>query len=386
MKIAMIAWEYPPQFSGGLGVHCHAIVHELVKQGVNIDFYLPSYGQTDFDIPAGMVLHRVDMDRLLPAYLNSDHVIWETVNQFKNRLKEVFQPEGVDLIHAHDWMGVYAAFGMNDRYRVPLVWTVHSTESDRAAGSSPHPGIMAIEQEAMHATDHTIAVSARTKASLIDNYSALPDAITVIYNGIDTSAYEHLKARDYTRTDGHVLFLGRVTGQKGPGDFLKAARMILAKRNVRFMIAGEGDLLASLRRKARMWKIDEHVTFTGAVTGEQLIECYKHARVYVLPSISEPFGITVLEAMASGIPTITTTTSGVSEIVKHVYLIEPGNPGQLAQGILTLLDNRSLQRTLAVKGAEEVKHFSWKSVAVQTFVLYTEIITQFNQMRRINDE
>jgi glycogen(starch) synthase len=373
MKIAMIAWEFPPQFSGGLGVHCQCLVEELVKQGVCIDYYLPTDGDMVFHIPEGMVLHRLDIGQQSSAYSDGDNRVWESIHSFRASLEEAFQPQGVDVIHAHDWMGVYAAMRIQELYGIPLIWTVHSTEYDRAAGLPPHPGILAIEQAAFQSATHTITVSARTKESLISKYGVDPGAVSVIYNGIHASSFQGLAVdRDYGTPEGYVLFLGRVTGQKGPGDFLKAARMIIAERETRFMIAGDGNLLGPLRRQAHRWKMDEHITFTGTVKGEQLQKCYKDAQIYVLPSISEPFGITVLEAMASGIPTIITTTTGVSEIVQNVCRVEPGNPKQLAKAIITLLDNPILQQSLAQRGVQEVQCFSWKSIADQTLLLYSQ--------------
>ncbi|NHN28993.1 glycosyltransferase family 4 protein [Paenibacillus agricola] len=379
MKIAMISWEYPPQFSGGLGIHCQALVQELVKQGVFIDYYLPSSVHTEFDIPDGMVIHRVDIDQPFPAYLPSDNIIWKSVEQFRVGLEKIFRPEGVNLIHAHDWMGVHAAKSINELYHVPLLWTVHSTEYDRAVGLSPHPGIVAIEQDAVQSTTHIITVSARAKATLEANYNANPGAISVIYNGIEMAYFQNSLNRDYNRTDGNVLFLGRVTGQKAPDDFLQAARLVLAERDVRFMITGDGEMLGPLRRRARSWKIDKHVTFTGTLTGEPLLECYRNAQIYVLPSISEPFGITVLEAMASGVPTIITTTTGAGEIVQNVHRVEPRSPGQLAKAILKLLDNPDLRMALALEGVREVRQFSWKAVADQTHQLYSHLVGQLQR-------
>lgn len=379
MKIAMIAWEYPPQFSGGLGIHCQALVQEIVKQEVSVDFYLPSIDQAQFYIPEGMAMHLVKIDQLIPGYMDGKYEIWDSVNHVAAQILNDYEPEGVELIHAHDWMGVYTAMQIHERYGTPVIWTVHSTEYDRAAGMPPHPGILAIEQAALECAVHTIAVSERTKESLMTNYHADSSQISVIYNGIYPTAFQHLADRDYEKSDGYVLFLGRVTGQKGPDDFLNAARIILAERDMRFMIAGDGNLLGPLRRRARQWKIDQFVTFAGAVKGDQLLECYKNAKIYVLPSISEPFGITVLEAMASGIPSIITTTTGAGEIVKHVYRVEPSHPEQLAAAIVALMDDAKLQHTLGQAGAEEICQFSWNLIADQTRKLYTRLIENLQE-------
>lgn len=372
MKVAMIGWEYPPLFSGGLGIHCQAIVRELTGLGIQIDFYLPADGKTEFDIPERMMLYRVELPNSSSAY--NAGVTWEAVQQFRARLEETFIPHGIDLIHAHDWMGVFAATGISRIHNIPLIWTVHSSEYDRAAGMSPHIGILAIEQEAFRNVNHTITVSKRTKQYLVDHYHADPAKITVIYNGLDAAPFVQMSNRDYQQNAGHILFLGRVTEQKGPGNFLKAARMVLAETDVRFMIAGEGDLLGILRRRARRWRIDDRIEFTGNVLGDQWLNCYKDAIIFVLPAVSEPFGITVLEAMAAGLPTIISTATGAGEIVKNTLKVEPNNPKELAQTILVLLNNYQLRQTIGHNGAQEVLSWTWKRVALDTHSLYQEIL------------
>ncbi|WP_102344934.1 glycosyltransferase family 4 protein [Bacillus sp. Marseille-P3661] len=375
MKVAMISWEYPPQFSGGLGIHCQAIVKELTGIGVDIDFYLPQFLEQKFTIPEKMTLQHVQMKQAFSHYSYSGNIIWDSVMEFQKQLEETFNPEGIDIIHAHDWMGVYAASGIAQKCNIPLIWTVHSTEFDRAAGKPLNPIIFSIEQEAVRTAQHTIAVSKRTKQILVDNYRANPDQITTIYNGIDVTAFEQMRSRDYQTIDGYVLFLGRLTGQKAPDDFLEAANLVLSERDdIRFMFAGDGDLLNKLRLKARRQKIHDRVEFKGNVTGQDLLECYKNAVIFALPAKSEPFGITVLEAMASGIPTIISTTTGVGEIVKNVLVIEPGKPRELAKAIIKILDNPTLRQTLGQKGAEEAETWSWRKAADETRQLYLELL------------
>jgi glycosyltransferase involved in cell wall biosynthesis len=184
-----------------------------------------------------------------------------------------------------------------------------------------------------------------------------------------------MASRDYQSTEGYVLFLGRVTRQKAPDDFLEAAKLVLEERNnVRFMIAGDGDLLNKLRLKARRLKIQDRIKFTGNVLSEELLECYKEAVLYVLPARSEPFGITVLEAMAAGIPTIITSTTGVGEIIQNVHVIEPNQPKELAKAIIHLLNNPELRASLGQNGALEAKSWSWKKAAEETHRLYQSLL------------
>ncbi|WP_274366045.1 glycosyltransferase family 4 protein [Paenibacillus thermotolerans] len=374
MKIAMISWEYPPQFTGGLGIHCLNLVEELVRRDVEVDFYLPAGKHIRFQVPLGMGLKRVEIDRPLQAYVEGDNVIWDSVKQFQAELDRTFEPGGIEVIHAHDWMGMVAAQGISERYGIPLIWTVHSTEFDRAADTTPHPGILAIEREGVHAASLTIAVSARTKERLVTDYDADPARVAVIYNGIRAASFQSLaEGRDYESSDGYVLFLGRVTRQKGPDDFLQAAKLVLAKKEARFMIAGDGEMLALLRRRARRWNIGKHVKFMGTVKGEQLLACYKNAQIFVLPAVSEPFGITVLEAMAAGVPAIISSTTGAGEIVRRVLRVEPRNPEQLADAILKLLGDAELRKSLALDAAKEAEQFTWGAAAAQTRELYEKL-------------
>lgn len=375
MKVAMISWEYPPQFSGGLGIHCRAITREMTSIGIGVEFYLPGFKILQFDTPDNMNIHHVQMGKEFSENVYLGSVIWDSVKDFKIRLENAFEPAGIDIIHAHDWMGFFAARGIAEKYKIPIIWTVHSTEYDRAAGKPLNPAIFAIEEEAIDFVQHTIAVSKRTQQILIEHYAAKPENISIIYNGIDVSSFQEMASRDYQNTDGPILFLGRLTGQKAPDDFLKAASLILAERkDVRFMIAGNGDLLHKLRLKTRRMKIYDHVEFTGSVEGERLLECYKKALLFVLPARSEPFGLTVLEAMAAGIPTIISSATGVGEIVENVYVVNPNDPNDLAKAIIKLLDDPVLRQTLGQKGAQEARKWSWKQVASETHQLYLKSI------------
>ncbi|MXQ55151.1 glycosyltransferase family 4 protein [Shimazuella alba] len=371
MNVAMIGWEYPPQFSGGLGIHCQAITHGLTNLGISINFYLPCFHINTFEIPDGMKLYQVMLEHSVNnnSYLGS--TMWDMVIKFQQQLESIFQPDGIDLIHAHDWMGILAVTPIVQKYKIPLIWTVHSTEYDRAAGMPIHPAIYAVEREALEMVKHTIVVSNKTKQILLDKYDADSKHITTIYNGIDFEKYKKIADRDYEKTDGYILFLGRITGQKAPDIFLEAAKLVIAEqKNVHFMMVGEGDLLHKLKMLAQRWKIDKNVTFTGGIFGEQLLSCYQNALLYVLPSRSEPFGITVLEAMAAGIPSIISSTTGVGEIVNNVYIVEPEQPTKLAHAMLTLLNDSAQRKYLGQQGYQEAQKWSWTRVAKRTSLLY----------------
>lgn len=376
MKIAMISWEYPPQFSGGLGIHCQALTNELTKSNFTIDFYLPCFRENmgPFNPPQGMTLYPVETELLHAAYTYSGDDVLAVLPYFQNGLEEIFSPVGIDLIHAHDWMGAYSSINLAKRYKLPLIMTVHSLEQDRTANMPPNKEIQQLEKEAIQNADYIITVSKRSKECIVQQYSINPDKISVIYNGIDPTPFSIQRQKFFNRKDPYILFLGRITAQKGPFDFLKAARIVLGKRNVKFVIAGEGDLKGLLRRQAKLWGIDDKVEFTGKLTGTLLYECYRNALIYVLPSISEPFGITVLEAMAAGVPVITTTVTGAVEILNYVIKVEPSQPELLSKLIIELLDNPKLRQELGEKGRQEIQKWTWHKTASLTSQIYQSVL------------
>lgn len=379
MKIAMISWEFPPQFSGGLGIHCQALANELTNANLFLDFYMPYFGERKeaFSPPRGMNLYHVDTELLHTAYTYSGDDVLTALPYFQRGLEEMFSPEGIDLIHAHDWMGAYSSIKIAKRYKIPLIMSVHSLEQDRAAYMPPHTEIKQIEKEALHAADYIITVSERSKISIIEQYSIPPEKISVVYNGIEPALFSIGNNPLNKSKEPYILFLGRVTAQKGPHDFLKAARIVLEHRDAKFVIAGEGDLKGLLRRQAKLWGIDDKVEFTGKLTGTALYECYQNALVYVLPSIAEPFGITVLEAMSAGIPVITTTVTGAAEILNQVIKVEPNQPELIAKHIIKLLDNPIMRQNKGNDGRQEVLHWTWEKTASQTSQVYQTVLKLF---------
>lgn len=175
-----------------------------------------------------------------------------------------------------------------------------------------------------------------------------------------------------------------MTGQKGPGDFLSAAKLLLeqGRRDVQFTIAGDGDLLTQLKRRATEWGISRHVRFLGRVVGRDQLACYRQASVFVLPSLSEPFGLTVLEAMAAGLPAIITHTTGAGEVVENVIRVHANDPEGLAQAIASLLDSADLRRKIGQSGSLEVEQFDWARVASKTYEVYMRVLHEWREERR----
>jgi len=373
----MVAWEYPPLFVGGLGVHCKALTESLQRLGIEVRFYLP-ISKSDYDritFPPHVYPVLIGSTDLPQAYSIQNTFSWETIEAFTDGLTRVLDPTGVDLIHVHDWMAAPAGLAAAAAFRLPLVATLHSTEYDRSGGGPMHPVIVDIKREVAGRADRLIVVSNYTRDVLKERLSVHRSEISVIHNGLDWESFQTLRRRDYSG-GGDVLFLGRVTAQKGPGTFLESARVLIRERGFphTFTLAGEGDQLATLKRRAQHFGIADRVRFPGRVDGDRLLECYEKAALFVLPAVSEPFGITVLEAMAAGLPVIISHTTGVGEVVRNVVRVEANDPAQLADATERLMNDARLRATLGRAAAGEVQEFTWERVARCTVDVYRSCV------------
>ncbi len=286
----------------------------------------------------------------------------------------VARGEKFAVIHAHDWMTFEAAMAVASASGKPLVLQIHSTELDRA-GSSANPRIMEIERQGMAAADRVIAVSYKTKTQLIEKYGIDPQKIEVVYNATDVppqnAAPEKTPLRKKQKT---VLFLGRLTQQKGPDYFLRAAQKVLSvEPDVKFVVAGKGDLLDDLKELAAELGIKKKVLFTGFLKKDPLQKAFKSADVYVMPSLSEPFGIAPLEALAHDVPVIISKQSGVAEVLHHVLKVDFWDTEDLANKILAILRHPPLAQTLRERGQHEVRQLSWDDSARRIAEVYDEL-------------
>ncbi len=293
----------------------------------------------------------------------------------------VARGETFGVVHAHDWMTFEAAMAVAAATGRPLVVQIHSTELDRA-GANANGRIMELERQGMMAADRVIAVSYKTKTQLIEKYGIDPRKIEVVYNATDVpgaggaggrsaSVDEHKPLRKKQKT---VLFLGRLTEQKGPDYFLRAAQKVLSvEPDVKFVIAGKGDLLDDLKELAGELGIKKKVVFTGFLKKDPVSKAFKAADVYVMPSLSEPFGIAPLEALAHDVPVIISKQSGVAEVLKHVLKVDFWDTEDLANKILAVLRHPPLAQTLRERGQEEVRQLSWDDSARRIVEVYEEL-------------
>ncbi len=299
------------------------------------------------------------------------------VQRYARLAVEISRGEAFDVIHAHDWMTYPAGMAVAAASGRPLVVHVHSTEFDRS-GDNVNQQVYEIERTGMHVATRIVAVSHLTRSICVNRYGVSPDKIDVVYN-----ATEHLpgngeqwQLKPIGRDEKIVLFLGRVTMQKGPEYFLQAARKVADKfPAVRFIMAGSGDMMTRCIQLVADLKLGSHVTFTGFLRGADVDRVFRMADLYVMPSVSEPFGIAPLEALSRNVPVIISKQSGVSEVLTHVLKVDFWDVEEMANKILAVLKHSALQSTLRQHGAIELRKLSWVDSAKQLQKVYDTVVT-----------
>ena len=375
MRIAMIGWEYPPFKAGGLATHCYGLTRSLADKNVKVYFFMPKTKHRSISDKANLVIKEVGETEIFPYDRPEDKVLagnfFEAVHRYNQlvvaKVKAVAKAEGkFDFIHAHDWLTMEAATILKEKLGIPMVLTIHSTEYDRSGWLNPNQWFIDIERKGMEQADRIIAVSHLTKRVIVEKYGINPDIINVVHNAVYPIA-EGKKQKI-------VLFLGRLTIQKGAEFFLKAARKVLDNEpDVHFVVAGIGDMLPRLIDQAVDLGISNKVIFTGRLTEDEVKHIYGISSVYVMPSVSEPFGITALEAISAGTPTIASKTAGVCETFSNCLKIDFWDSDEIASKILSLLRYESLRDELAENGKKEIELFTWDNVAGKTVDVYNGI-------------
>jgi glycogen(starch) synthase len=299
--------------------------------------------------------------------------LFTEIERYARLAAVIARREQFDVIHAHDWMTYPAGVAAAQASRKPLVVHVHSTEFDRS-GEHVNQRIYDIERMGVHAASQVIAVSFLTRNILISRYGASPERVSVVYNAIDPSNDGGAAALPSIHRDEKiVLFLGRITMQKGPEYFLAAAKKVLERLpKVRFIMAGSGDMVRRTIEMAAEMGIGHKVLFTGFLRGDDVARVFKMADLYVMPSVSEPFGIAPLEALSHDVPAIISKQSGVSEVLKHVLKVDFWDVNEMANKIVAVLRHPPLQRTLQIHGSFEVKRLRWKDSAARCADVYRQ--------------
>jgi len=382
MRVAMLGWEFPPFIAGGLGVHCYHLTQELAKLGARVDFYMPFAAGANPDSAPWMRMLRVRGARPRGPYGEARGELPQkpgesfnaAVMRYNAALVAAFDSRDADVIHAHDWITFPAAVALHRATRKPLVVTVHSTEYDRCAEMFPQREVVGIERDGVTGATMVIGVSRRTVDQLVERYGARPERCRAVHNGVDTRRYEPLaRRRDYSE-EGLVTFMSRLTPQKGAHHFLHVAERVLERHDAQFAIGGTGPLFQELAREVVAKRIQDKVDLLGFVPDAEVPELYGKSAVYMLPSVSEPFGISVLEAAACGVPVVMSRTCGVAEAMPHALLADFWDVDLMAECVAALLDHASLRRTMGRAGARSAKALTWEACARSTLKVYEEAL------------
>lgn len=427
MRILMFGWEFPPHISGGLGTACYGLTKGLSKiKNLEILFVVPKkYGDEDQKaiqlIGAGeipMKITRIEHDfpfhknlkyieagsNLIPYtspeeyykltrkkikgkkhYIetNSDGFIPFTGKYNNGLFTEIYNYSLVasqiaklyefDVIHAHDWLTYPAGIAAKKASGKPLVVHVHATDFDRSGGNV-NPDVYRIEKQGLDEADMAIAVSNFTRKIVISNYGINPNKVTTVYNAVEPSeSSTNGKVRGFD--EKVVTFLGRITMQKGPEYFIEAANKVIKKMdNVRFVMAGSGDLMNKMIERTAKLGITDKFHFTGFLKGDDVFKMFSYSDLYIMPSISEPFGISPLEAMQSGVPVIISKQSGVSEILKHAIKVDFWDIDKMANAIYSILNYTALTKTISVYGKKEANNLKWEESAKNVYSIYQQAI------------
>jgi len=296
------------------------------------------------------------------------------IQRYARLALELAQGEQFDVVHAHDWMTYPAGLAVAAATHKPLVVHVHSTEFDRS-GTNVDQQVYDIERTGMHGADRVVCVSYLTRNIVTTRYGVPERKCEVVYNAVELPEGDRWEMEPIRHTEKIVLFLGRMTMQKGPEYFLRAAKKVVEKfTNVRFVMAGSGDMMAQCIREAADLKIGRYVTFTGFLRGDDVARVFQMADLYVMPSVSEPFGIAPLEALSHNVPVIISRQSGVSEVLTHVLKVDFWDVDEMANKILAVLRHTPLQRTLRQHGHIELRKLSWTDSARRLREVYESLV------------
>jgi glycogen synthase len=402
MKILMLGWELPPHNSGGLGVACYHMSKALAMQGAEIDFVVPysaehpeisfmkihsatplspleRYGLGAYD--SKLLLER----QLTKADANNLKDMRGVQKRYIEFVEQMVVDKEIDAIHAHDWLTMEAGIRAKQLTNAPLIIHVHATEYDRSGELSGNPVVHEIEQQALLMADRIIAVSNITKSIIVHRYGIPADKVEVIHNAIDVDSFgshdydmatykylEELKAEGYTI----VATVTRFTIQKGLTHFLKAAARAAEKYpKFAFLLAGDGEQRNELMQLSADLGISDKVFFTGFVRGKQWRDAYSVADVFVMSSVSEPFGLTALEAAHHDSALIISKQSGVGEVLHSIFRYDFWDTDKLADQLVGIATSESLRNSLKENVKYEYDRISWHDVAKRCMTLYNSMRT-----------
>ena len=428
MRVLMFGWEFPPHIAGGLGTACEGIVKGLAYNGVETLFVMPSAsGDEDqsattiinaSDVAVDTVSSTVDefLDKVKFIHIDSNLVPYVNPDEFEtlvederrrqvkgfnvqygmkykfsgkygaNLMEEVARyamvggtiamqhKDEFDVIHAHDWLTYLAGIAAKELTGKPLVVHVHATSYDRGDEQHIDTRVLDIETRGMLAADRVVTVSDLTRNIVINKYHIDPAKVVTVHNAVDFSGRENLRVERGVR-DKVVTFLGRITFQKGPEYFIEAAAKVLKRTdNVRFVMAGSGDMMNRCIRHVARLGISDRFHFTGFLRGADVQKMFALSDVYIMPSVSEPFGISPLEAMRTNVPSIISHQSGAAEVLKYAFKVDFWDVDSLADDIYALLKYPALADFAASKGFDEVNSLKWNGATAKLKKVYESLV------------
>jgi glycosyltransferase involved in cell wall biosynthesis len=430
IKVLMLGWEFPPIINGGLGIACYGLskaLAEIVDLSLIIPKTAPGFVVENLDLIGLNQLsieqfkhqtvesHNVydvfkdvtQVDANFAPYQNYDTNtktvaqkqgttstttqkqevtiddilsfdevgdiygtdIWDKIQRYAKLVAKIAQTKEFDVIHAHDWMTFIAGLQIKHESGKPLVLHIHSLETDRS-GIGSRGGVYQLEKYAMELADLVIPVSNYTACVITHHYGIDANKVIPVHNGVETiTPFKTIKPFP----EKLILFLGRLTGQKGPGYFLETAQKVIASEpNVRFVMAGTGDKLKNLIEAGAFKQIGNKFHFTGFLSPDKVQELLSMADVYCMPSVSEPFGISALEAAQFGVPCVISNQSGVSEVLPSALSADFFDVSQMAKHIVNLLNDSALKDKVVQAGYEDLKNVSWENSAKKVVMLYQQ--------------
>jgi glycogen(starch) synthase len=392
MKVLMLGWELPPHNSGGLGVACYQLCKALAKQPIDLEFVLPYQAEHNIDFMTVTAANPQGVAEIIKSgiaydsykYILEDgteewHDIFSQQLMYEHAVERLMANKTVDIVHAHDWLTFRAAMRIKQQRNCPIVLHVHSIESDRAGGKRGNPLVREIEETAFWMADTIIAVSDLTKQAIIREYDIPGDKIEVVHNRLDLTELPMIdEASEYAyleqlRSDGwHIVTsIGRLTIQKGLVNLLRAAKEVIKREpKTMFLIVGSGEQYYELIELAAELGISKNVVFTGFLRGKAWRDSYAVGDLFVLPSVSEPFGLTVLEAIGYGTPTLISKQSGVGELIQHSLKAEFWDVDSMANQIVSVIQNSSLGDSLRENSYHELERLSWDHAVTSLMDVY----------------
>jgi len=392
MKVLMLGWELPPHNSGGLGVASYNICRSLSKRNIDIEFILPYQSSQNFDfmkVIAATPQSSVAIMKSGIAYDSFKYTnqynqevwldIFDQQQLYEFAVAKIVEDRDYDIVHAHDWLTFRAALRVREKKNIPIVLHVHSVESDRAGGNQNNPLIYEIESLSFRLADSIIAVSNYTKNKIIREYGIPEENIQVIHNSInhdEFSYYDDKNVYQYLiqlKSNGYKIItnIGRMTIQKALYNFLHVAKGVIdLNPKTFFLIVGNGEQFYELIELAASLGIGDKVLFVGFQRGKNLRDAYRIGDLFVMPSYSEPFGLTALESIGYGVPALVSKQSGVSEVMNNILKVDFWDINEMINQISATIRYQVLRDELIGNALSEFRYLSWDKSAEKIENLY----------------